>query len=190
MNSPRYAPAGLLLSCGRRHVVFDGGPGAEPPPRPRRLDGWLVTDEAAELRTAVRRMAEERGVVARMGGLDAGELRVRALPVLHTSHPTCGYRIEAGGAVVVWAPEFWEFPEWAGGADLMFAEASAWNRRIRFRGGVGGHAHVREIGPEAARCGVRRLVYAHIGRPCLRAMDQGLRPAYGEWGVEGRVYRV
>lgn len=187
MNSPRYAPAGLLVARGRRRIAFDGGPGAEPP---ERLDGWLVTDEHAELRTALKGLAAERGLVARMADLEVGELRVSALPVVHTSHPTCGYRIEVGRAVVVWAPEFWEFPAWAAGADLMFAEAAAWDRRIRFRGGVGGHAHVQEIGREAARHGIGRLVYAHIGRPCLRAMDRGLEPAYGEWGVEGRAYAV
>ncbi|MER6398596.1 hypothetical protein ABT263_21455 [Kitasatospora sp. NPDC001603] len=74
-----------------------------------------------------------------MADLELGELRISALPVLHTSNPTCGYRIEAGGRTAVWAPEFWEFPARAAGADLMFAEASGWDRRIRFRGGgVGG----------------------------------------------------
>ncbi|WP_149183509.1 MBL fold metallo-hydrolase [Streptomyces sp. TRM49041] len=187
MNSPRYAPAGLLVMWRDRRVAFDAGPGAEPP---RRLDAWLVTDEHAELRSVLKAMAAERGLVARMGDLALGGLSVRALPVAHTSHPTCGYRIEAGGVAVVWAPEFWEFPVWAAGADLMFAEASGWNRRIRFRGGVGGHAHVQEIGREAARHKVGRLVYAHIGRPCLRAMDEGLEPGYGEWGREGRTYTV
>ena len=30
MNSPRYAPAGLLVECGGSRVMIDGGPGAEP----------------------------------------------------------------------------------------------------------------------------------------------------------------
>lgn len=187
MNSPRFAPAGLLVSYGGRRVAFDAGPGADPP---QRLDAWLLTDEEAELRTALRRMAAEREVIPRMGDLELGELRIEALPVAHTSHPTCGYRITAGGAVAVWAPEFFEFPPWAAGADLMFAEAAGWNRRIRFRGGVGGHAHVLEIAREAVRHQVRRLVYAHIGRPCLRAMDAGLRPEWGQWGREGRTYTL
>ncbi|MFI2367560.1 MBL fold metallo-hydrolase [Streptomyces sp. NPDC018833] len=187
MNSPRYAPAGLLLRHRRRSVAFDAGPGADPPPR---LDGWLVTDERAELGSALRRMAADHDVPLRMGDLDLGDLRIRACPVIHTSHPTCGYRIELDGTVVVWAPEFWTFPTWAAGADLMFAEAAGWDRRIRFRGGVGGHAHVQEIGPEAVRHRIRRLVYAHIGRPCLRAMDAGRRPGWGEWGREGRTYTL
>jgi hypothetical protein len=41
----------------------------------------------------------------------------------------------------------------------------------------------------ARRLGVVRLVFAHIGRPSIRAIDAGHRPPYGEWGIEGRVYR-
>ncbi|MCC5477773.1 MBL fold metallo-hydrolase [Streptomyces sp. NPDC059680] len=186
MASPRFAPAGLLVAYGRRRVAFDGGPGAQPPEG--RLDAWLVTDEHAELRSALRHLAAERGLVPRMTDTDLGELRIRALPVAHTSHPTCGYRIEGEPGVVVWAPEFRTFPAWAADADLMFAEASSWDRPIRFRGGVGGHAPVRDVGAEAARNRVGRLVYAHIGRPCLRAMDAGLTPEHGEWGREGRTY--
>ncbi|CAM5258559.1 MBL fold metallo-hydrolase [Streptomyces aurantiogriseus] len=188
MNSPRFAPAGLLLRCAGHRVAFDGGPGAEPPPG--RLDAWLVTDEQAELGSALRRSAAGRDVGIRAGDLELGEVRVGCRPVAHTSHPAYGYRIEAGARVVVWAPEFWEFPAWAAGADLMFAEAAGWDRPIRFRGGVGGHASVRAIAEEAVRHGVERLIYAHIGRPGLRALDAGLRPAVGEWGVEGRTYSL
>ena len=186
MESPRFAPAGLLVAWGRLRVAMDGGPGAEPPEG--RLDAWLVTDEHAELRSALGRLAAERGLVPRMADVDLDELRIRAHPVAHTSHPTCGYRIEAEPGAAVWAPEFRTFPSWAADADLMFAEASGWDRPIRFRGGVGGHAPVREVGAEAARNRIGRLVYAHIGRPCLRAMDAGLIPEYGEWGREGRTY--
>ncbi|WP_067034380.1 MBL fold metallo-hydrolase [Streptomyces dysideae] len=188
MNSPRFAPAGLLLRYAGHRAVFDGGPGAEPPAGP--LDAWLVTDEQAELRSALRRSAAERGVAIRAGDLDLGGARVRCHPVVHTSHPAYGYRIEARDVAAVWAPEFWEFPAWAAGADLMFAEAAAWNRPIRFRGGVGGHADVHAVAEDAVRHGVRRLVYAHIGRPSIRAIDAGLKPPAGEWGVEGRTYVV
>ncbi|GAB2886933.1 hypothetical protein GCM10027074_64250 [Streptomyces deserti] len=188
MNSPRFAPAGLLLRCAGHRVAFDGGAGAEPPPG--RLDGWLVTDEQAELRSALRRSAAERGVPLRAGDMDLEDVRVRCHPVAHTSHPAYGYRVEAGGRAVVWAPEFWEFPRWAASADLMFAEAAAWGRPIRFRGGVGGHATVQTVAEQAVRHGVRRLVFAHIGRPVLRAMDAGARPPAGEWGVEGRTYSL
>lgn len=34
----------------------------------------------------------------------------------------------------------------------------------------------------------RRLVFAHIGRPTLRAIDGGHQPPWGEWGSEGRTY--
>ncbi len=45
MNSPRFAPAGLLLRCAGHRAAFDGGPGSEPPSG--RLSAWLVTDEQA-----------------------------------------------------------------------------------------------------------------------------------------------
>ena len=37
MNSPRYAPAGLLVEHGQVRVAIDGGPGAEPA---RWRPGW------------------------------------------------------------------------------------------------------------------------------------------------------
>ncbi|HEY8454766.1 MAG TPA: MBL fold metallo-hydrolase [Actinopolymorphaceae bacterium] len=187
MRSPRYAPACLLARYGRRRILFDGGPGIA---LPDRIDAWLVSDERSELRSALSRMAGELATKPRATDLDLDELRIECLPVAHTSHPTYGYRILGAGAVVVWAPEFWEFPEWARNADLMFAEAAAWNRPIRFRGGVGGHACVRDVARQARRGGVRRLVFVHIGRPSIRAIDQGLAPEFGEWGQEGRTYQV
>ncbi|MER6350396.1 MBL fold metallo-hydrolase [Streptomyces sp. NPDC001634] len=188
MNSPRFAPAGLLLRYAGHRAAFDGGPGAEPPLG--RLDAWLVSDEQSELRSPLRRLAAAHGVQVRAGDLELGAVRVRCRQVAHTSHPAYGYRIEAQGLAVVWAPEFWEFPEWAAGADLMFAEAAGWNRPLRFRGGVGGHASVGTVGEQAERHGVRRLVYAHIGRPTLRAIDAGAKPQVGEWGIEGRTYSL
>ena len=188
MNSPRFAPAGLLVRWGNAAVAVDGGPGAEPPAD---LRAWLVTDERAELRAAVRGLAGARDLPGpAVGEYAADALAVRPVPVEHTSHPAYGYQISAGGRTAVWAPEFWHFPDWAGGADLMFAEAAGWNRPIRFRGGVGGHASVAQVAAEAARHGVARLVYAHIGRPALRAMDAGLQPPFGEWGIEGRTYTL
>ena len=86
--------------------------------------------------------------------------------------------------------EFWVFPEWAAGADLMFADAAGWNRPIRFAHGVGGHACVREVATAARRAGVRRLVFAHIGRPSIRAIDRGERPPFGQWGREGAEFRL
>ena len=72
----------------------------------------------------------------------------------------------------------------------MFAEAAAWDRPIRFRGGVGGHASLHSTAAQAEQLGVRRLVYAHIGRPVIRAIEAGLRPPVGEWGIEGHTYRL
>ncbi|HEX6422010.1 MAG TPA: MBL fold metallo-hydrolase [Acidimicrobiales bacterium] len=187
MASPRYAPAGLLVVCGGRRVAIDGGPGAEPAGR---LDAWLVTDDRSELRAALRRLAAERGLEPIVGPWRSGGLGIEPRPVVHTSHPTYGYLVESAAGRVAWAPEFWTFPGWAAGVDLMFAEAAGWDRPIRFAGGVGGHAPVSRVAADAQRAGVRRLVLAHIGRPTIRAVDAGALPPYGELGEEGRRYVV
>lgn len=183
MNSPRYRPAGMSLARRGRRVMFDGGAGAEPHGR---IDAWLVTDAHAELIREIRGLARPRGTEPEVAGYAAARgseaLRVSPRPVAHTSHPAYGYLVEAGGLRLVWAPEFWEFPAWAASADLMFADAAGWNRPIRFASGVGGHASVLATAEAARAHGVRRLVFAHIGRPSLRAIDQGLVPPFGEWG--------
>lgn len=187
MNSPRYAPAGLLVAHRGARVMVDGGPGAEPGGR---LDAWLLTDARAELGAGIRALARARGLTAQVGEFHSPALRIEPRPVVHTSHPTVGYEIVAAGRRVVWAPEFWEFPSWARGADLLFAEAAGWNRPIRFAGGVGGHLDVLHVAAEARRLGVRRLVFAHIGRPTIRALDRGERSPFGEMAHDGQVFRL
>jgi hypothetical protein len=186
-RSPRYPPAGLLIEHQRSRVALDGGPGAEPQGD---VDAWLVTDERAELMPAIRRAARARGLNPAVVGFEASDLVIEPRPVAHTSHPAFGYLIKVGGRAIVWAPEFWRFPEWAAGADLMFAEAASWTRPIRFAHGVGGHASVIQVAEEARSHGVRRLVLAHLGRPTLRALDAGQRPPFGEIGKTGRTYRA
>jgi Beta-lactamase superfamily domain len=183
--SPRYAPAGLLVAHAGVRVIIDGGPGAIPRTR---LDAWLVTDERSELITSIRRMAKQRGLIPYAGPFHRGDLHIVDRSVVHTNHPTCGYQIKGTGITVVWAPEFYEFPRWARGADLMFAEAAAWNRPIRFAGGVGGHLDVRATAQAAKRHGITRLVFAHIGRPTLRALDRGLKPSFGEFARDGQIF--
>ncbi|MDQ3938521.1 MAG: hypothetical protein M3253_07550 [Chloroflexota bacterium] len=184
--SPRYPPAGLLIEHGGRRVAIDGGPGAEPEGR---LDAWLVTDERAELMPAIRRAARARGLEPRVATFEAGALVIEPRAVVHTSHPAFGYIVRASGGTVVWAPEFWRFPEWAAGPALMFADAAGWSRPIRFARGVGGHAAAIDVAAEARARGVRRLILAHLGRPTLRALDAGERPVFGEIGEVGRTYR-
>lgn len=185
MNSPRFAPAGLLVEHGGQRVMLDGGPGAEPEGE---LDAWLVTDERGELIRDLRRLARARGLEPAAGAHDGENLSILPRPVVHTSHPTYGYLVGVRGRTVVWAPEFIEFPGWAEGADLMLAEGAGWDRYIRFAGGVGGHAPVTHVAREARGHGVRRLVFAHLGRPTLRALDAGERPPFGEMGADGDVY--
>lgn len=185
MNSPRYRPAGLLVVwCGHR-VMLDGGGSAVPV---KSVHAWLVCDLRAELIADIRRQARAAAnPPPTVGGCETDQLHIRPLPVVHTSHETFGYLIDAGGRRIVWAPEFLRFPQWAAGADLMFAEG---RRPIRFAGQTGGHAAVTDTAEHARQTGVRRLVFAHIGRPSIHARDAGLNPPYGEWGVQGRVYRL
>ena len=187
VDSPRCAPAGLLVARGGVRVMPDGGPGAAPGGR---LDAWLVADERAELRSQLRRLAAERGLRPHAGSFQRGALRIRARPVVHTSHPTFGYRIEAPEGAVVWAPEFFEFLGWAHGVGLMFAEAAGWERPIRFAGGVGGHLHVPAVAEAARRHRVGRLVFAHIGRPTIRAIERRERPPFGQVARDGQEFRV
>ena len=187
MRSPRYAPAGLLLSYGHSRVAFDGGPGAEPD---RLVDAWLVTDDRSELRREIQRLAAAHGLEPAVSGFTAGDLSIQPRPVAHTSHPTVGYMIRAGRRRVAWAPEFWTFPDWAAGVDLLFADAAGWHRPIRFSGGVGGHASALAVAREADDRGVKRLVFAHIGRPTIRAIDDDARLPFGEFGEDGRSYRL
>jgi hypothetical protein len=166
--------------------MLDGGPGADPGPP---LDAWLVTDARGELMPRIRRLAEGLGVSPEVRPYHHARLCIEPMPVVHTSHPTCGYLIVTPNRRVAWAPEFLEFPLWACGVDLLFADAAGWSRPIRFARGAGGHAAVRDVAQAAKRAGVKRLVFTHLGRPTLRALDRGERPPFGEIGEEGRTYR-
>jgi hypothetical protein len=112
-------------------------------------------------------------------------LTLDPMPVIHTSHPTYGYSIRAEERHIVWAPEFFVFPEWASHSDLMFADAAGWDRAIRFRGSAGGHEAALAVSRVAKERQVGRLVFAHIGRPTIRAMDRGERPPFGCFGHDG-----
>jgi len=97
-------------------------------------------------------------------------------PVQHTSHATFGYLIDSAGRHAAWAPEFMAFPTWAAGVDLLFADAAGWRRPIRFARGVGGQMAALTVAAEARRAGVCRLVFAHLGRPTIRALEAGETP--------------
>jgi hypothetical protein len=187
MNSPRYPPAGLLVRYRRCQLMLDGGPGAEPGTA---VAAWLVSDARSELSRELRALAGERGLQPVVAAIRIDDLAVEPQPVAHTSHPTWGYLLRLPTVSVAWAPEFWAFPAWAAGADLMFADAAGWNRPVRFAGRVGGHMAALDVADQARQSGVRRLVFAHIGRPSLRAIDAGFTPPFGEWGQPGRTYQL
>ncbi len=155
-----------------------------------RLDAWLVTDERAELIAAIRRRARPFGLTPRVARFLSGSLAVIPRRVVHTSHLTYAYDIRWRGRRVVWAPEFWRLPRWAVDADLLFADASGWSRPIRFRGGAGGHAAAVTVAERARAMRVRELVFAHIGRPTIMAIDAGLRAPFGRPGRDGESFHL
>jgi len=185
-RSPHYRPAGLLVSHRDERVIVDGGPDTAPTGH---IEAWLLTDDRAELAAAIRANARARGLVATVTAFRAGHLCIEPKSVVHRNHPTFGYELRYGGLKVVFAPEFFKFPAWARGADLMFAEASSRNRPIHFRGWVGGHLDAFSVQRAARRAGVERLVLAHIGRPTFRAIAGGCRPFFGELGHDGQIFR-
>ena len=188
MASERYAPAALLIERHDRAIMIDGGPGAEPD---RPLEDWLVTDERAELIAKIRRTARQQfGVRPRAGSAYLDDVRIDAEPVVHTSRATYGYRIQLGESMAAWATEFLEFPEWAAGAQVMFADAAGWNRPIRFAKRVGGHAAALDVAEAAQAMNVARLVFAHVGKPTIRALDAGNSFPFGELGQEGVTYEL
>jgi len=185
-RSPRYRPAGLLVSHRGIRVIIDGGPDTVPKGR---IDAWLLTDDHAELAAAIRMKARSRGLEARAASFHSGNLKIEPKPVVHTNHPAFGYEIRVGKLRVVWAPEFFEFPPWARNADVLFAEASSWTRPIFFRGKVGGHLDALSVQQASRKAGVKRLVLAHIGRSTIRAIERGERPMFGELARDGQIFR-
>ncbi|SEF60669.1 hypothetical protein SAMN04489712_101571 [Thermomonospora echinospora] len=180
-RSPRFAPAGLLVEYGHVRVGLDGGPGSEPP---ENVDAWLVRDEDDPLQPGRVRLAAEEGMARPVtGSFHQGTLHVEPLPVRCGERRMHGYRIAVGRRVAVWAPEFTEFPPWAEGADLVFADATAWDAGAE---GTGAPASV----PTVRWLGVRRLVFARLGEAAYGAVDSGRAPPFGEWGEEGRKYRI
>jgi hypothetical protein len=130
MNSPRYRPAGLLVRWHGRRVMLDGGDGASPEAP---IEAWLVSDERAELMTNIRTRARALGIEACVDECQVDDLNISPEPVVHTSHPTFGYLVRVGEDRIVWAPEFLDFPDWAAGADLMFADAAGVGSPHSFR---------------------------------------------------------
>jgi len=72
----------------------------------------------------------------------------------------------------------------------MFADAAGWARPIWFAHGVGGHAAALTVAEQTRVQHVGRLVFAHIGRPTIRAIDAGQKAPFGEFGADGASYTL
>lgn len=186
MESPKYAPAGLLVEAEKARVMIDGGRGAEPKGE---LDAWLVSDEEGELISEIRKLARKHNVKPAVRTFESNGLKIQPQKVVHTSHDTYGYLITFGSKKIVWAPEFWEFPSWAENADLAFLEAAAWQRPIAFTSGVGGHAPVVRTQKEAEKAGVERVIFVHIGRPVIDAIEKN-QTGELNFAEDGQEFRI
>ena len=174
MNSPRYRPAGLLVCWASHRVMLDGGGSADPG---RPLDAWLVSDEHAELMPCVRRRAAELGVAPGRGCIqaDAGVAAAGAvhltseLRISDRDDPAAG-RVGAGvlGVTPV-GGRGRSHVRRCGGVEPADPVRPR-RRRPRLCARRGGGA------PHTA--GVRRLVFAHVGRTSIRAIDRGERPPF------------
>jgi hypothetical protein len=172
-DSSRFAPVGLLLEYGHIRVGIDGGPGSEPP---ENIDAWLVRDEQGPLQAELLRIARETGMPEpAVLSYQHGPLKIEPIPV--AAH-VYGYRIAVGHHVAAWVPEAAEPPPWTEGMDLVFADGSA------------AAPHTQELASTAKRLRVQRLVLVRLGAAALAAVDAGDQPSYGEWGEEGRKYRM
>jgi hypothetical protein len=172
-QSSRFAPAGLLLEYGHIRMGIDGGPGSEPADN---VDCWLVGDEHGPLQDELREIAHETGMPEpAVMAYHHGPLKVEPVPVADHRY---GYRIRIGHHVAAWAPQIPEFPVWAEATDLVFADGSLdW-------------PDIQELARTAKRLRVQRLVFVRLGADALSAVDAGEQPWYGEWGEEGRKYRM
>ena len=172
-DSPRFAAVGLLLEYGHLRVGFDGGPGSEPS---ENSHAWLVRSEQSVLHPELRRIAHETGMPEpAVAPYEHGPLEVKPFQLADHLH---GYRIRVGHHLAAWLPECPELPAWVEGTDLVFADGSRdWH-------------DTQEIARTAKRLRVQRLVFVNLGAAALAAMDRGEPPLYGEWGEEGRKYRL
>jgi len=109
MNSPRYQPAGLLVSAPQAGAaLLDGG--GEVPARGAAC-GVAGHRPAVRADRADPAAGPACWVCARkVIPLVFDDVTITPWPVDHTSHPTFGYLIDRAGRRAAWAPEFVAFP--------------------------------------------------------------------------------
>ncbi len=113
--------------------------------------------------TGAHKLFHEAGIAP----VEAGPFLVRSFPLNHPQG-SIGYRIEAGGAAVVYATDYEHgvesfdrtLREYAQGADLLISDAQFTPRDYEPHRGWG-HTTWREAARLAADCGVKRLVLFH-----------------------------
>ena len=181
--------AGRASRCASRSQGDDrtGGPGAEPHGS---LDAWLVTDERAELIPAIRPLAAARDSGPRAAGFERNGLAHRDAPpwstrIIRPAATGSGRRGTASSGL----PSSTSFPDGRVAPTSCSRGRPHGTIRSDWPGGVGGHMDV-GVAREARRLGVKRLVFAHIGRPALRALARGERLPFGEVAADRQGFPV
>lgn len=188
MDSPRKDES-LLVSYKEHNVLIDAGKKIRAKDLPE-LDAILVCDDKSRYMNDAKRIGEAFDLVPEVGEFSADDLKIIPFPVKHTKHKTYGYRIEARGKKIIYAPEFYIFPSSeVKNADVAILEGSAWNKPITFVGGVGGHAAVLDSWKKAKKAGVKRIIFTHIGKPVERNLEEAKEVGI-EIGEDGQVIEI
>lgn len=162
LNSPRKDES-FLVEHGDEKILIDAGPDIKTKEFSK-LTGILVCDPKSDFMKDAKRIGEKFGLIPQVKKIERDGLKIEPFEVKHTNHKTYGYTIKVDNKKIIYAPEFFEFPEKEiKGADLAILEGSAWDRPIRFIGGVGGHAALLDIWEKCKKLKVP-VVFTHIGK--------------------------
>lgn len=124
---------------------------------------------------------------------EVGAIRFEALPVEHSLRaPAVGYRIEAGGAAIFYAPDvvaIADVPAALARVDVYVGDGAAITRSIvrRRDGRQIGHASIRVQLDWCAAAGVRRAIFTHCGSQIVRGDARAVARHVARLGRERAV---
>jgi len=161
LDSPRKDEC-LLIKYKKNNILIDAGPDIKASEFSE-LNEILVCDPESDFMRDAERIGEKFGIIPDVKGIRKDGLEIVPFEVMHTNHKTYAYEIKIKGKKIIYAPEFFIFPETQiRTADLAILEGSAWSRPIIFTGRVGGHADILSTFEKTEKFGVP-AVFTHIG---------------------------